>query len=173
MVVVIIRVLRKFTWFRPDGTARSKLDRFLVSPKWIAKWPRSTQFVLDRNFSDHCPILLRYKYVDWGPKSFKILDCWFLDSSFRLVVQECWASNQQWGWGGYVLKEKIKSLKQWLKVWNKEQFGHTLKKVKKIEANLNKLEEETIDRHLSPQEVLRKKQLQEALWQQLNHMNLY
>lgn len=77
---------RKFTWFRPDGTARSKLDRFLVSPKWIAKWPRSTQFVLDRNFSDHCPILLRYKYVDWGPKSFKILDCWFLDSSFRLVV---------------------------------------------------------------------------------------
>jgi len=58
-----------------------------------------------------------------------------------------------------VLKEKIKSLKQWLKVWNKEQFGHTLKKVKKIEANLNKLEEETIDRHLSPQEVLRRKQL--------------
>lgn len=45
-----------------------------------------------------------------------------------------------------------------------EHFGHTLKKVKKIEVDLNKLEEETTDRQLSPQEVLRRKQFQEALW---------
>ena len=57
-------VRRKFTWFRPNGAARSKLDRFLVSPEWLAKWPGSTQHTLDRNFSDHCPILLRSKFVD-------------------------------------------------------------------------------------------------------------
>lgn len=39
-----------------------------------------------------------------------------------------------------------------------------MKRVKKIEVDLNNLEEETIHRKLSPQEVSTKKQLQEALW---------
>ena len=66
---------RKFTWIRPNGAARSKLDTFLVSPEWLTKWPGSTQHTLDRNFSDHCLVLLRSKFVDWGPKPFRILDC--------------------------------------------------------------------------------------------------
>lgn len=63
-----------------------------------------------------------------------------------------------------MLKEKIKSLKERLKIWNRKHFRDTLKKVKKNEADLNKMEEETIHRQFSPQEVLTKKQLQEALW---------
>ena len=49
---------RKFTWFKPNGAAKSKLDRFLVSHEWLQKWPGCTSFILDRNFSDHCPIML-------------------------------------------------------------------------------------------------------------------
>ena len=63
-----------------------------------------------------------------------------------------------------MLKEKIKRLKARLKIWNRDHFGDTFKKYKKIEEELNKMEESTIDRHLSPQEVLIKKQLQEDLW---------
>ena len=108
---------RKFTWFRPNGSAKSKLDRFRISPEWLAKWPRTIQYTLDRNFSDHCPILLSSKCVDWGPKPFRILDCWLLDNSFKKTVQ---------------VKEKIKRLKERLKVWNREQFGDTFKKYKKL-----------------------------------------
>ena len=53
-----------------------------------------------------------------------------------------------------MLKEKIKRLKGRLKVWNKEHFGDTSKKLKKIETDLNKLEADTIDRQLSSQELL-------------------
>ena len=63
-VVEVPWVGKKFTWFRPNRAARNKLDRFLVSPEWLDKWPGSTQHTLDRNFSDHCPILLRSKFVD-------------------------------------------------------------------------------------------------------------
>lgn len=63
-----------------------------------------------------------------------------------------------------MLKEKIKRLKQRLKQWNREQFGDTFKKFKKIEEELNKLETDTSDRHLTPQEMLTRKQLQEDLW---------
>lgn len=55
---------RSFTWFKPNGAAKSKLDRILVSHQWLHKWPDSTSFTLDRNFSDHCPILLRAKITD-------------------------------------------------------------------------------------------------------------
>ena len=153
-----------FTWFRPNGTARSKLDRFLVSPEWLAKWLASTQQTLNRNFSNHCPIMLTSKLVDWGPKPFRILDCWLSDLSFRKMVEESWNGIQQSGWGGYVLKEKIKRLKQRLKVWNKEQFGDTFMKFKKIEEELNKLETDSANRHLTPIEIETRKHLQEELW---------
>ena len=51
-----------------------------------------------------------------------------------------------------------------MKIWNKEQFGDTFKKVKKIEFELNKLEEDTIQRQLSQQKEQKRKQLQEDLW---------
>jgi len=56
-----------------------------------------------------------------------------LDNPFKKTVQESWTSNQQRGWRGYVLKEKIKRLKERLKVWNRERFSDIFKKYKKIE----------------------------------------
>ncbi|KAG4982806.1 hypothetical protein JHK87_027555 [Glycine soja] len=55
---------RKFTWCRPNGSAMSKLDRFLLSDEWLSQWPDSTQFVLERDFSDHCSILLKSRTID-------------------------------------------------------------------------------------------------------------
>ena len=154
-----------FTWFKPNGTTKSKLDRIFVSPEWISKWPGSFQHTLHRNFSDHCPVLLTSKSVDWGPKPFRILDCWLSDNSFKKLVKDSWTSNHLRGWGGYVLKQKIKTLKDKIKVWNREQFGNTFKKYKKIEDDLNKLEEESDDRQLDHNELIVRKQLQQALWE--------
>lgn len=58
-----------------------------------------------------------------------------------------------------MLKEKIKRLKERLKVWNREHYGDTFKKYKKIEGALNKLEADTDDRHLAPHKVVIRKQL--------------
>ena len=74
------------------------------------------------------------------------MDCWLSDTSFKKTVEESWKSNQQRGWGGYVLKEKIKALKNRLKVWNREQFEDTFKKYTKIQEELNKMEADTVDR---------------------------
>ena len=63
-----------------------------------------------------------------------------------------------------MLKEKIKALKNRLKVWNREQFGDTFKKYTKIQEELNKMEADTADRQLSQQEMMIRKQLQEDLW---------
>ncbi|XP_028193184.1 uncharacterized protein LOC114378756 [Glycine soja] len=111
-VLEIPCVGRKFTWYKSNGASRRRLDRFLVSPEWLGRWLASFQTTLARNFSYHCPILLRSKAVDWGPKPFRVLDCWLSDNSFKELVHQCWTSHQQPSWGGYVLKEKFEIKKE-------------------------------------------------------------
>ncbi|KHN44495.1 Mediator of RNA polymerase II transcription subunit 13 like [Glycine soja] len=151
---------RKFTWFRPNGSAMSRLDRFLLSDEWFLQWPDSTQFVLDRDFSDHCPILLKSKNIDWGPKPFKVMDWWLKDKGFQQLVEQKWGNYHPPGWGGFVLNHKIKHLKQSIKSWsltNREANARTVQNIKK---ELNDLETGLIDRAPSQEELILKKSLQ-------------
>lgn len=49
-------------------------------------------------------------------------------------------------------------------MWNRDLNGDSLKKVQQVEAQLNRLEEESISRQLTPQEMNTRKMLQEELW---------
>jgi len=155
---------RKHTWIRPNGTAKSKPDRFFVSDEWVSKWPDNTQFILDRDFSDHCIILLRSKTIDWGPKPFRVLDCWLKNKQFQNMVKETWANTHPGGWGGFSLKEKLKILKQKIKLWNKDHFGDISEKIKQIQLELNHLEVSSNISLLSPDTAAARKKLQEDLW---------
>ena len=88
-----------FTWIRPNGSVKSRLDRFLVSEQWLSLWPDSCQHVLQRYFSDHCPIILQTKMVDWDPKPFRVVDWWLHQKGYQRMVREAWSRDQQRGWG--------------------------------------------------------------------------
>lgn len=47
-------------------------------------------YVLDRTYSDHCPLLLKESIMDWGPKPFKVFDCWLKDNNFEEFVKSEW-----------------------------------------------------------------------------------
>ena len=49
-------------------------------------------------------------------------------------------------------------------MWNREQYGDTLKKVQRIEADLNSLEDVSTNRQLTSHELMTQKKLQEELW---------
>ncbi|XP_071718178.1 uncharacterized protein [Rutidosis leptorrhynchoides] len=75
---------RKFTRISDDGTKFSKLDRFLVSEKFISLWEDLSVIALERRESDHCPLLLRDKVIDFGPKPFKVFDEWFFKEGRKI-----------------------------------------------------------------------------------------
>ncbi|XP_057421573.1 uncharacterized protein LOC130715485 isoform X1 [Lotus japonicus] len=106
---------RKFTWVRPNGLQMSRLDRFLISPGWLNRWPDYVQEVLQRDISDHCPLLFKRVNQNWGPKPFRVVNCWFDDPRFQAFVGDSWREIQVEGRGIIALKEKLKTLKLKLK----------------------------------------------------------
>ncbi|KAH1232409.1 hypothetical protein GmHk_09G025071 [Glycine max] len=80
---------KPFTWVRPNGSCKSKLDRVLVFDDWLSKWPDSSQFNLERKYSDHCPILMNSKCTDWGPKPFRVFDAWLSNKDYTKSRDNC------------------------------------------------------------------------------------
>lgn len=65
---------RKFTWYRPDGSAKSRLDRIIVNNEWLNQWPHARLKGCCRSISDHVPIFTDMGKIDWGPKPFKFFN---------------------------------------------------------------------------------------------------
>ncbi|MCI09822.1 hypothetical protein A2U01_0030913 [Trifolium medium] len=80
---------KKFSWFSADGNAMSRLDRFLLSEKFIEKEEVSGQWIGNRDISDHCPIWLMCSNINWGPKPFKVNNCWLEHPEFKQFVETC------------------------------------------------------------------------------------
>jgi len=78
---------RKFTWYKLNGSVKSIINRVLVSREWLDIWSDSKQFVLSRSVFDHCALILKESFVDWGLKSFICLYIWQRDSRFKEFVR--------------------------------------------------------------------------------------
>lgn len=84
------------------------------------------------------------KVLDWGPKPFRCLNAWFTHPSFKsFFCTDKWNGYVIRGWEGYVIKEKIKLLKEDLKKWNKETFGDIGSSIEKYHQEIKILD--TVD----------------------------
>ncbi|XP_058749863.1 uncharacterized protein LOC131622859 [Vicia villosa] len=110
----------KFTWFKLDGSACSRLDRFLVSEGLIDLSKLECQVVGDRCLSYHCPIWLNASSRNWSPNTFKLFKCWFDHEKFIPFVEVIRSNAVIWGRTVFILTKKIKILKAKLNFWNKE-----------------------------------------------------
>ncbi|XP_057423791.1 uncharacterized protein LOC130717555 [Lotus japonicus] len=156
---------RKFTWVRPNGLQMSRLDRFLISPGWLNRWPDYVQEVLQRDILDHCPLLFKRVNQNWGPKPFRVLNCWFDDPRFQAFVGDSWREIQVEGRGIIALNEKLKTLKLKLKQWNLEVFGNLHRRKKEIVDQLNDIEKKAEESDLQEVELRQRQELGAEFWQ--------
>lgn len=59
---------------------------------------------------------------------------------YEEFVKNEWKELQVSGWKGYVLKEKLKSVKNKLKLWNKEHCGNLDSKILESKVELLRLD---------------------------------
>nr|GEW07339.1 RNA-directed DNA polymerase, eukaryota, reverse transcriptase zinc-binding domain protein [Tanacetum cinerariifolium] len=79
-----------YTWCHGFASKMSKLDRFLMSERFLRECPSISAISLDRFLSDHRPILLRESNHDYGPIPFWVFHYWFEMEDFDKIVHDTW-----------------------------------------------------------------------------------
>ncbi|WJX53700.1 hypothetical protein P8452_39668 [Trifolium repens] len=158
---------RYFTWFHPNGTSMSRLDRVLISLEWSDISPNPSVRVLPRDVSDHCPLVLNYDSLDWGPKPFRFNSFLLENSKFKEMVATVWRGQNFSGWMGFILKERFKGLKIAIKEWNREGSGDPGEKKRKLVSEILALDNKSEVAGLSQVEVATRKDKFEELWRLL------
>ncbi|GAU22961.1 hypothetical protein TSUD_247050 [Trifolium subterraneum] len=131
---------RKFTWYKGDGLAMSRLDRFLLSEEWCLTGPNCVQVAQLRGLSDHCPLVLEADEENWGPRPSRILKCWKDIPGYQQFVRDKWNAMQIDGWGGFVLKEKFKMIRLALKAWHAAHSQNLPGRIDSLKVRLSVLE---------------------------------
>eukprot|EP00253_Pinus_taeda_P016325 PITA_16325 len=96
--------------------------------------------------SDHWPIMLQWSRPG---KQYNRPFCfeafWFTNPNFKDMVRAAWKSyTPPEGPKMFQFQQKLKNLKQVLKVWNKTQFGNILETRKKLEQHMCSLQQTII-----------------------------
>ncbi|XP_071740498.1 uncharacterized protein [Rutidosis leptorrhynchoides] len=93
----------------------SKLDRFLVSDSVFTLWPNTSSKTLDRDLSDHCPIILRNNSLDFGPKPIRVFDAWLNLKDIDTVIERAWSIPITGNRPDCIFRNKLKNVKIELK----------------------------------------------------------
>jgi hypothetical protein len=93
-----------YTWsISCDPPVWSRIDRFLVSPDWEARFPVASQKRLPRLYSDHFPILLNCAHISARSRPFKFKNMWLKADAFMGLVKQWWDSYSFHGTPSFML----------------------------------------------------------------------
>jgi hypothetical protein len=94
-----------------------------------------------------------------GPKPFRFCNHWLLHQGFKKVVEDCWGAANITGWMGFVLKEKLKELKEVIKEWNRTEFGRMEESIRGLILNIKSIDAKGEEGSLSALEIERRRNL--------------
>ncbi|KAL4369087.1 hypothetical protein GQ457_05G024400 [Hibiscus cannabinus] len=103
---------------------------------------------------------------DWGPRPFRFLNCWIEKKGHVRLMESEWRRIGEAAGSPVNILEKLRRLKSFLKVWNRESFGSVDLQIEVTTDLLNDLDE----RIGGVEEVqVTKRQLQGNLWKLLKY----
>ncbi|GAU34020.1 hypothetical protein TSUD_393660 [Trifolium subterraneum] len=106
-----------------------------------------------RGLSDHCSLVLSVNEEDWGPRPSRMLKCWRDVPGYKVFVRDKWNSFQVDGWGGYVLKKKLRMIKTALKDWHTAHAQNLPSRIECLKARLSTLERKGEEEIISEAEI--------------------
>ncbi|KAF5754385.1 putative RNA-directed DNA polymerase [Helianthus annuus] len=109
----------RYTYISDRGDKLSKLDRFLVCLGFLEKWPTTTVLALNRDVSDHRPILLSTTPSDFSHILFRCYNSWMEIPGFMELVKQLCTNFVFHGSADMALSVKLRWLKNHIKAWIK------------------------------------------------------
>ena len=132
-----------YTWSngrRVRAHTQRRLDRSVCNQAWLDICQSTSCSTLIKTSSDHYPLLLTFDTTDnTFASSFKFLKMWALHDDCKEFIASSWQTPAI-GCPMYILTKKLKTLKDKLKVWNKDTFGNVHDYVKNAKSKLSLLQ---------------------------------
>ncbi|KAM7491146.1 hypothetical protein LguiA_034067 [Lonicera macranthoides] len=125
----------QFTWKKPNCKMWQRLDRVLCSQDWLSKFQVIKLSHLNRENSDHSPLVVQFGDEQRNGGCFSFQRMWISHHDFLRVVQSVWDCSMV-GDLFQIFSSKLNKLKKELIRWNKEAFGQIDEKVIQAEAQL-------------------------------------
>lgn len=126
----------------------SRIDRFLVCENVVNKWPNAYVRVLNRNLSDHSPLLFTVVDSNFGPKPFRMFDSWVDRPGCVEVINDVFSSWVVQGPPDMNLLKKLGSLRNRLREW-----FHQVSSLEKLEEMRLREEKEEMERIMETKDV--------------------
>ena len=133
---------RKFTWSNnhKENPTYELLDRVLVSPAWEEKYPLVSVSALNRELSDHTPLLLTTGEKPKHPPIFRFENCWLLRPNLKHIIAREWnksfrGRNLEDEW-----QNRMRNMRKSLQRWNRNVEGFNRKLKKCLLADIDKLD---------------------------------
>ncbi|KAF9604950.1 hypothetical protein IFM89_011317 [Coptis chinensis] len=122
-----------YTWWNKHlgrNKIIGKLDRMLINQKWLIVHTGWAYKALNWLTSNHSP-LIGWNYNIPKPRNvpFRFIKMWCSHDNFKEMVKENWHVPIE-GNPFFIMIQKLKRLKQALKIWNKKTFGHLQTNIK-------------------------------------------
>jgi hypothetical protein len=87
-----------------------------------------------------------------------------LHKDFQKLVEGYWRNSEVTGWMTYILKEKLKGLKNLIKDWSREHYGQTYSKIANLVSDINVIDVRSEGVDLSDGDVELRKNLFAQFW---------
>jgi len=91
--------------------------------------------------------------ANWRPRPNRLLKCWSDLPGYKEFVTEKWQSFRIDGWGGYVLKEKLKLIKGCQKLWHQSHTQNLEGKIQSVKDRISCLDVKAEDHDLEEEEL--------------------
>ncbi|KAA0058104.1 LINE-1 retrotransposable element ORF2 protein [Cucumis melo var. makuwa] len=161
----------RYTWSNlRNPPTFSHLDRFLYNSSWEILFNPHITRTLPRTTSDHFPLVCEdsTSTLRWGPAPFRLNSITLNDPEFKRNMERWWELSIQNGHPGFSFIQRLKSLANLIKPWQKEKF-HSLTTAKEnIIREVDAIDKNELDTPLSQEESNRRL----ALKAELNDLSL-
>eukprot|EP00253_Pinus_taeda_P022180 PITA_22180 len=139
----IIPINQKYTWNNRrlgPGNIMERLDRILVNISLLSPFAVGHTKILNSTASDHFPILLTLdSHSQLGPIPFRYNPLWRNNAEVAAIIESTWKHHVE-GSPSHIWETKIKSTRKALKDWAKVSYQEPEKIKKKIQQDLEEIQ---------------------------------
>ncbi|GLJ07914.1 hypothetical protein SUGI_0077010 [Cryptomeria japonica] len=167
-----------FTWKNKRAKfthISERLDRHLIGEAWLKSSFQVEALILPISLSDHRPVELKLSETfNKERSSFKFLSMWWRDPKFLTLLKEWWEDSNIFGGSlSFCFVNRLKVIKEKIKIWNRDSFKNIFVERNRIEEELNQINRITISVGMTNDMYNREVSLKEELAEILHREEVF